>query len=136
MKVILDTNVIVSGIFWKGASEKVLYAWADDKFKLVISSGIITEIIKTLMNFKIKLPFDDILLWLSVLLWKAELVEPEERVDVIKDDPDDNKFIEAAIEGNAGYIVSQDKHLLNIKEYKGIKIILRKDFLEVLKDNY
>jgi len=132
MKVILDTNVIVSGIFWKGASEKVLYAWADDKFKLVISSEIIKEIIKTLMNFKIKLPFNEILLWLSVLLWKAELVEPEERVDVVKDDPDDNKFIEAAIEGNADYIVSQDKHLLNIKEYKGIKIILPEDFLKII----
>jgi putative PIN family toxin of toxin-antitoxin system len=104
MKVILDTNVIVSGIFWKGASEKVLYAWADDKFKLVISSEIIKEIIKTLMNFKIKLPFDEILLWLSIFLWKAELVEPEERVDVVKDDPDDNKFIEAAIVENADYI--------------------------------
>jgi len=132
MKVILDTNVIVSGIFWKGASEKVLYAWADDKFKLVISSEIIKEIIKTLMNFKIKLPFNEILLWLSVLLWKAELVEPEERVYVVKDDPDDNKFIEAAIEGNADYIVSQDKHLLNIKEYKGIKIILPEDFLKII----
>lgn len=132
MKVILDTNVIVSGIFWKGASEKVLYAWADDKFKLVLSSGIITEIIKTLMNFKIKLPFDEILLWLSILLWKAELVEPEERIDVIKDDPDDNKFIEAAIEGNANYIVSQDKHLLNIKEYRGIKIILPEEFIKVI----
>lgn len=132
MKVILDTNVIVSGIFWKGVSEKVLYALADDKFKLVISSGIITEIIKTLTNFKIKLSFDEILLWLSILLWKAELVEPEERVDVIKDDPDDNKFIEAAIEGNADYIVSQDKHLLNIKEYQGIKIILPEEFVKIL----
>ncbi len=132
MKVILDTNVIVSGIFWKGTSEKVLYALANGKFKLVISSGIITEIIKTLMNFKIRLSFEEILLWLSILLWKAELVEPEERVDVIKDDPDDNKFIEAAIEGNADYIVSQDKHLLNIKEYKGIKIILPEDFLKII----
>jgi len=80
------------------------HAWADDKFKLVISSEIIKEIIKTLMNFKIKLPFDEILLWLSIFLWKAELVEPEERVDVVKDDPDDNKFIEAAIVENADYI--------------------------------
>lgn len=132
MKIILDTNVIVSGIFWKGPSEKVLCALADDKFKLIISSEIITEIIKTLMNFKIKLPFNEILLWLSIFLWKAELVEPEERVDVIKNDPEDNKFIEAAIEGNVEYIISQDHHLLDIKEYQGIKIILPEEFMKKL----
>ena len=123
MKVILDTNIIISGIFWKGASEKVLYSWVNDKFKLVISLEIIAEIIKTLMNFKIKLSFNDILLWLSIILWKAELVEPEKKIDIIKDDLDDNKFLEAAITGNADLIISQDKHLLNLKEYEGVRIV-------------
>lgn len=131
MKVVLDTNIIISGIFWSGASEKVLYAWADDKFKLVISSEIIAEIVKTLMNFKITLSFNDILLWLSILIWKAELVEPEEKLDIVKDDSDDNKFIEAAITGKADFIISQDKHLLNLKEFRGIKIVKPEEIMGI-----
>ena len=132
MKVVLDTNIIISGIFWSGASEKGLYAWADDKFKLVISSEIIAEIFKTLMNFKITLSFNDILLWLSILIWKAELVEPEEKLYIVKDDSDDNKFIEAAITGKADFIVSQDKHLLKLKEFQGIRIMTPDEFLDAL----
>ena len=128
---VLDTNIFVSGIFWEGASENVLYAWADNKFKLVISSEIIAEIVKILMNFKIPLSFKDMLLWLSILLWKAELVEPEEKLYVIKDDSDDNKFLEAAIAGKADFIVSQDKHLLKLKEYENIKIITPEEALSL-----
>jgi len=132
MKAVLDTNIFISGIFWEGASEKVLYAWADDKFKLAISSEIIAEIVKTLMNFKIPLSFNDILLWLSILLWKAELVEPEEKLDIVKDDPEDNKFIEAAITGKADLIISQDKHLLSLKEYEEIKIISPEEAMDLI----
>ena len=61
------------------------------------------------------------------------MVVPNRKVNVIKDDPDDNKFIEAALEGKADYIVTQDKHLLNIQEFEGIKIVSPEEFLRFLK---
>ena len=71
--------------------------------------------------------------WEDIVLEKSILVIPKRKVNVVKDDPDDNKFIEAALEGKADYIVTQDRHLLNIKEFEGIKMVTPKEFLRILK---
>ena len=63
----------------------------------------------------------------------AEVCKPGKRIFIIRNDPHDNKFIEAAIGGKADFIVSGDHHLLDLKEYQGIKILTVKDFLEELK---
>ncbi len=57
----------------------------------------------------------------------------EKQFKIIKDDPDDDKFIDCAVCCNADYIVSGDKHLINLKVFKGIKIVTSLDFLAVLK---
>jgi putative PIN family toxin of toxin-antitoxin system len=132
MKVVLDTNIFISGIHWSGPCGGILDSLFDEKFELVISEEIIEEIVKTLKDFKITLSDDRILHWASLLGSKSFLVRPEKKLDIVKDDPDDNKFIEAAVEGGADYIVSQDKHLLNIKEYGGIQILRPEDFLKIL----
>ena len=112
MRVVFDTNVFVSGIHWTGSSEKILRIWMEGKFELVSSLPIIQEIVRVLANFKVPLDAEDILWWESLILEKSMLVIPTEEVDVVKNDPDDNKFIEAALEAKADFIVSQDKHLL------------------------
>ncbi|MEK6905247.1 MAG: putative toxin-antitoxin system toxin component, PIN family [Nanoarchaeota archaeon] len=132
MRVVLDTNVFVSGIHWAGSSEKILRAWIEGKFELVSSLPIIEEIVRILANFKLPLDADDISWWESLILEKSLVVVPSEEVDIVKNDPDDNKFIEAALEAQAEYIISQDKHLLLIKEYRGIKIVHPDDFSELL----
>lgn len=129
MRVVLDTNVFVSGIHWTGASEKVLRAWINKDFELVSSLPIIEELVRILLNFKVPLELDDISWWESLILEKSVIVVPTERVDVVTD-PDDNKFVEAALEGKTQYIVSQDKHLLVLKEYRGIKVLHPDDFLK------
>ena len=63
------------------------------------------------------------------------IVKPTEKLNIVKDDPDDNKIIECAVEGSADYIISQDNHLLNLKEYKGIKIIKPEEFLSLISNN-
>ena len=67
------------------------------------------------------------------ILSLGRLVEPAERLTIAKDDPDDDKFIEAAVAGNAAYIISQDKHLLMIGEFRGIKIVTPEDLLKELE---
>ena len=135
MRVVLDTNVFISGIHWTGNSEKIIFMFRNKTFELVSSIPIIEEITKTLRNFRIPLSEEDISNWENMILENAMLVESEEKIDIIKDDPDDNKFIEAAVAGKADYIVTQDNHLLKIKEFRGIKILTPEEFLSRLKNN-
>lgn len=133
MRAVLDTNIFVSGIHWSGPSEKVLRAWFLNKFKLVSSTKTVDEFVKTMVSFKVPMKIEDILWWESLILEKSELVVPKRKINVVKDDPDDNKFVETALEGKADYIVTQDRHLLNIKEFQGIRILTPEEFLEILK---
>lgn len=132
MKVVFDTNVFVSGIHWGGASKQAIRQWFIGRFLLISSPPIIQELAKTLMSFKIPLENEEIEWWVSLILAKAIIVVPTENIHIVMDDPDDNKFFEAAIAGDADYIVSQDKHLLRIGEYKQVKVLTPEDFLKIL----
>ncbi len=120
----------VSGIHWKGPSDRILRAWMNNDFELVSSLPIIEELVRILMSFKVPLEPEDISWWESVILEKSVIVVPTEKVDIVID-PEDNKFVEAALESKALYIVSQDKHLLVLQEYQRIKIIHPEDFLKL-----
>lgn len=133
MRVVLDTNIFVSGIHWDGNSRKILNAWLDMKLEVIISFDIIEEITRTLKNFRIPLVEHDIELWESLLLETSFFVFPEDHFDVVKNDADDNKFVDAAVEGHAQFIISQDKHLLNIKEFGEIKVVHPNEFVQLLK---
>ncbi len=128
MKVVLDTNIFVSGIFWKGGSNKIIINWRKGKFILVTSLEIISEIIKVLMDFKIKLSDDTMKGWVDLILRNSIIVEPKEKLLMVKEDPKDNIFIETAVAGNVNYIVSQDNHLLKLREFRGIKIVTPEEF--------
>jgi uncharacterized protein len=113
--------------------KKVLRAWFLNKFKLISSIKTVDEFVKTMVSFKIPMKIEDILWWESLILEKSELVIPKRKINVVKDDPDDNKFVETALEGKADYIVTQDRHLLSIKEFEGIKIVTPEEFLRILE---
>lgn len=80
MKVVLDTNVFVSGIFWTGKSHNVLRFWKEGKFNLVSSPGIISEIVKVLSDFKIRLPDEMIREWVDLIVQNSEIVEPKKKL--------------------------------------------------------
>ena len=67
---------------------------------------------------------------MALILEYTKIVRPIKKVEVVKDDPDDNKIIECALTAEADYIVSGDSHLFNIKEVLGIKILKPKEFLD------
>ncbi len=134
MRVVLDTNVFISGIFWEGNfSSKIIEAWKKRKFDLIASVSIIEELEKTLRTFKIQMGEEMIKELKRIIIENAIIIEPKKKLHIIKEDPDDNKFLEVALEGQAQYIVSQDKHLLNLKEFSGIKIITPERFLKLTK---
>ncbi len=131
MKVVLDTNIFISGIFWKGSSNKVILNWREGKFTLVTSLEAVSEIIKILKDFKIKLSDEMIKEWVDLIVRNSMIVDPKEKIEAVKDDPKDNIFIETAVAGNVDYIVSQDNHLLKLKEFRGIKIITPEEFNKI-----
>ena len=104
MKAVLDTNVYVSGIHWKGAPSRILRAMLQDKFKSITSNDILDEFVKVMKEFKIPMKTEDILWWENFIISKSEIVEPKERIKAVKDDPKDDKIIEAAVEGKCDYI--------------------------------
>ena len=124
MRVVLDTNVFISGIFWSGNyCFQLIDKWKNKEIELVSSLNIIEELVHTLRNFKIPMPESMIEEWRNISLNNSIIIKPSTKIDAVKEDPEDNKFIETAVDGKASFIVSQDKHLLNLKEYQGIRIV-------------
>lgn len=132
IRVVLDTNVIISAIFWRGSPYRVMKKALQRDFILVISPDILEEVSERLKH-KFNLPREEIEILMNILLSYSDIVEPTTKVDVVKADENDNKIIECAIDGKADFIVTGDHHLLELKSYKSIKIITPAEFLELLE---
>ena len=130
----MDTNVFVSGIFWEeNFCSQLIEKWKNKEFELVSSMKIIDELVKTLRDFKIQMPDAMIEDWRNLIIENSIIIEPTIKLDVVKDDPDDNKFLEAGTTGKVDFIISQDKHLLKLGKYQGIKIVNPEEALLILK---
>ena len=136
MKVVLDTNVLVSGTFWKGDSEKIIDKVENKEVELILSKELIEEYEEVINREEImdKTQNKDLILNESVqkIINDSTIVGPTKKFDAVKEDSKDNKVVECAVEGNVDYIISQDNHLLNLKEFNGIKILTPEEFLGVL----
>ena len=132
---VLDTNIFVSSIFWElGNPHKIVELALDKKIKVFTSVKILQELEKVLRR-DFNEPDEMIHRQISLILAYASLVRIINRVNVIKDDPEDNKILECAISCNADFVVTGDNHLLDLKEYHGVKIISAKELIEVIKNN-
>jgi putative PIN family toxin of toxin-antitoxin system len=130
MRIILDTNVFISGIFFAGPPSHILKAWRDGKVQLLVSPSILDEYQR--IGAELALQFRDIDLkpFLDLLTLQAEIVLAPTLPQVIRDDPSDDKFLEEAVAGNASCIISGDKHLLKLYEFQGIQILKSRDFAQ------
>lgn len=131
MRVVLDTNIFVSGVLG-GALAEVITRWQAGEFTVVVSDEIAREYLEVLRRPKFGLPAevrDDIG---AYLLQNADFVTPTEALHVVPDDPQDDKFIEAAVAGGAELLVSGDRHLLALGNYQDLSIVTARDFLERL----
>ena len=132
MRVVLDTNVFISGIFWEGNfCSKIIDKWKNREFELVSSIEIIEELLNTLKHFKIQLDEETIESWRNIIIERVIIAKSSERLDVIKEDPNDNKFLETAIAGKANFIITQDNHLLKVKKLNSIIILNPEEFLKL-----
>ena len=131
-RVVLDTNIFVS-MALGGQVGKINDEWRAGKFILVVSEDIVSEYLDVLQRPKLRLKSRTIATIVNRVYRKAEFVTPEEKILIVLADTTDNKFIEAAITGKTDYIVSGDKHLLDLKEYKSIPIITAREFIGTLE---
>ena len=127
MRVVADTNVVISGLLWLGTPGRVLEAAAKGRITLYTSPTLVAELSETLQSAKLAARIEASGLTLDELLQRyldvVILVEPQSVSRVVPDDPDDDEVVAAAIAARAELIVSGDRHLLDIKTYSGIRIV-------------
>lgn len=136
MKLVLDTNVWLSAIFWEGEANRIIEKADNQKIEILISESILSEIINVLQKeakFSLflenrKLAIQDLL---RTILSLSTLIKSSTKFDIIKEDKSDNIFLELAFDGKADYIISYNKHLLNLVEFKGIRVLSPGDFLKI-----
>jgi uncharacterized protein len=138
MRVVIDTNVVVSRYLSShGAPAQIFDAWHEKRFDLLVSEPILGECERALKYPHVRMrhhlsdgQIAEIIEQFSEL---AKMVAPITSIAAVAADPDDDKFIECAVEGRASYIVSGNKHLYDLQEYKGIQIVKSVEFLMVLE---
>ncbi|MBI2141281.1 putative toxin-antitoxin system toxin component, PIN family [Candidatus Woesearchaeota archaeon] len=135
-KTTLDTNILISAFGWKGKPMQVLAMAVEGKFELVTSDKQFNELERVLDYPKFRFTEKQKKRFKALILSVATLVKPKEKINAIKEDPDDNMILECGVAGKVDYIVTGDPDLLKLKEFRGIKIRTAKEFLkEGRKDN-
>lgn len=131
-RAVLDTNIVISSALG-GALVLVLEKWDQGKFTVIITSDILSEYFEVLNRSKFRLKQETIDKITRYIYQFSEFVVPEEQIHFVEADPKDDKFLEAAIAGKADFIVSGDKHLLDLKEFQSIPILSGTEFIQFLE---
>ena len=132
MRIVVDTNVIVSALIFGGLPRRVFEMVESGVCEVYYSAEIESEARRVLRD---KFGWDEERLDRYLLeLWNlGERVTPGRRVNAVKEDPDDNRILECALAAGAELIVSGDGHLLRLTAYEGIAIVTPREFLERLR---
>jgi len=140
MSVVLDVGQYVSAVIHQGGHPaQILEAWETQQFDLLISPPILADIHRVLHYPRLlklhRWNSERIDKFIQILTTDTVLTHGQLDVDVVKEDPDDNKIIACAVEGRADYIVSSDVHLAKLGSYQGIMIIPPRHLLTELEKN-
>ena len=134
LKVVLDANIFVSAVLKPHSDLARIFDWVkEDKIRIVLSEDILSEIKAVLLYPRIKKRHRQTRKQIEEFLKKAVragiLTQGKIDVDPIKEDPSDNKYVSAALEANADFIISGDHHLRDLKTFQGIRILDPSTFL-------
>ncbi|MFO7979925.1 MAG: putative toxin-antitoxin system toxin component, PIN family [Candidatus Aminicenantes bacterium] len=128
-KIVLDTNVFISALLFRGPTSRLVSFWQKETVSVLMSSEVLKEYAKVLSYPKFKLTKKEIKgLLEQELLPYVIPIKVKRHLKVITQDPDDNKFLELALEGKADFILSGDKHLLDLKDFHGIQVMTPAEF--------
>ena len=139
LRAVLDANVLASTLIRpQGPPGQIVTRLLENQaFTLIVSAPILEELRRCLSYPRVrkymKVTEEELDLWVTALGLVADVVEETRSVSAVVADPDDNKYLAAALEGRADVVVSGDKHLLDLGEYEGVRIVTPRVFLTMLK---
>jgi putative PIN family toxin of toxin-antitoxin system len=130
VRIVLDTNVFISGIFFSGPPRRILQSWRDGRVQLVLSPDIFEEYRRVAEVLHEQFPAVDLAGLLELVVVEAEMCQAEPLLEAVSADPDDDKFIACALSSGSKLIVRGDKHLLDVDGYRGIEILKPRPFVD------
>ena len=129
MRVILDTNVFVSGVFFSGPPFRILEAWRDRKLQLIASQEILEEYQRVGETLAEQFPGINLQPIIDLVTTNAEIFPNQVLPESVCEDPDDDKFLACALISKCKVIVSGDRHLLKVSGFRGIKVVKPRQFI-------
>jgi putative PIN family toxin of toxin-antitoxin system len=130
MRVVIDTNVFVSGIFWKGPPFTILDAWRDGRFEIVLSPAILMEYQRVTEELQRSRPPIDLRGIIRLAATSSHMVADVQLPEPVCSDPADDKFLAAAVAGKARVVISGDKALLAVKRYGNVQVTTPHSFVK------
>jgi putative PIN family toxin of toxin-antitoxin system len=130
VRIVLDTNVFVSGVFFTGPPSRILRAWSEGRVTLVVSPDILDEYYRVGVRLAEQYPDVDLNPAIALLAVEAEIVDASELSEPVSDDPDDDKFLACARSAGVPIVVSGDKHLLEVSGWESIDVLKPRQFLD------
>ena len=129
MRVVLDTNVLLSATVWRGSvASKLLYKLLQLQANIFCSNEIIREY-KRVLKRDLDYSDEEVFELLEKVFSFVSLVYPKEKVSIVKEAPADDRIIECALASKSDYLVTYDKELLKVVKYKSVKIVRPEELL-------
>lgn len=136
MRLVLDTNIVISGLFWSGPPAQLLESAQANEVELFTTRQLLAELTRVLYRAKFanaiaasRLSIEELVLGYADL---ATVIEPSSIAPTITADPDDDQVLACGLAAKTDLIVSGDKHLLSLKQYQGMPIVTAAEALQRL----
>ena len=129
-RIVLDTNVLISAILFGGPPGEVLKLVISGTVDCSLSLAILDELRDVIRRPKFGFPPEQSFNVLEELHEVCDIINPAARINVVTADPDDNRILECAVESKSVFIVTGDRHLLDLVEFRGIQIVTPTGYLE------
>ncbi len=133
LRVTPDTNIIVSGLNFGGNPRRLLAVVEASVIRLCVSPAILVEVFDVLQRKKFGWTEAETKEATDWILRISDLATPTQPIDAIKDDPSDNRILECAVAASSDYVISGDKHLLQLGSFAGIPIVPVSKFLDIMQ---
>ncbi len=133
MRITADTNFLVSATQWDySVSHKLLIKLLDKNIKIFTTKKVLEEFSEVLER-DFQYTTEEVAKIVEKVMTFVTLIETTSKIDVVKDDPDDDKILECAVDSGSKYIITYDRHLLKLKEFQEIKILTPDEFFKVIE---